>query len=261
MKVHTYCAKISLHGFQYITDQDVGVCQKIFWSTVVVSFLSLLVMLTINLQNEFLKRNTKVELEDSNAPLDEVKFPGVVICSGNQLRRSFIVWIVENLKKIGYSKDVEESLKVMILKAFYGSEFNLTKYEEQLLNTLLNSEFLSNYFQFFARSLNVSAINVFPEATLLLHQNLLSSNISINDSKMIESYFTKMSGQWKYEQRFVSIKWFGNVDKGEKSKIKFDPVKYTSKGICSWLGPLPKQDDDNLFTWPSGVVSGDILLD
>ena len=143
MKVHTYCSKISLHGFQYITDQDVGVCQKIFWTMVLAGFMSLLILLTVNLQREFLERNTKVELEDSNASLDEVKFPGVVICSGNQLRRSFIVWIVENLKNLGYSEEVEHSLTVVITKAFYGSEFNLTEDEQKLLNVLMKSEFLS----------------------------------------------------------------------------------------------------------------------
>ena len=90
MKVQRYCSKISLHGLQYMTDPDVGIWQKIFWAIAFLIFLSLLIILTQNLQREFLERNTKVELEDSNAPLDEVKFPGVVICSGNQLRKSFI---------------------------------------------------------------------------------------------------------------------------------------------------------------------------
>ena len=259
MKVQRYCSKISLHGLQYMTDPDVGIWQKIFWAIAFLIFLSLLIILTQNLQREFLERNTKVELEDSNAPLDEVKFPGVVICSGNQLRKSFIFWIIENLKKLGYDNKVKQSLYSMILKTFYGSQKNLTVYERKIFNVLLNSEFFSNYLQTFVKSLNVSAISMFPEATLLLHQNLLTSDFSINDRKMIEAFFTKMSAQWKLEQRFVSIKWFGNIYKSEKSKIKFDPVKYTSKGICSWLGPLPKDDDEYLFTWPSGVVSGDFL--
>ena len=100
MEVHKNCSKISVHGFQYITDPDAGKCQKIFWIFVVVSFVSLLVVLTINLEKDFLERNTKVELDNTNAPLDEVIFPGVVICSENQTRRSFIGWIAENLKKL-----------------------------------------------------------------------------------------------------------------------------------------------------------------
>jgi len=103
--------------------------------------------------------------------------------------------------------------------------------------------------------LNVSAIDVFPDATLLVQPNIISSEFSINDKKMVESYFTKMSGQWKYDQRFVSIKWFGNVEnRDKKSTIKIDPVKFTSKGICSWLGPLTKEDDNYLFTRPPGAL-------
>ena len=265
MEVLSYCSKISLHGFQYITDRNVGKCQKVFWILVIINFICMLVFLSNNLGKEFLERNTKVVLDDTHAPLADVKFPGVVICSGNQLRRSFIEWILENMKKLGHSDDIEETLKSMISQSFYGSNdfdrgnINLTQQEKKLMEELLNADFLKDYFKFFAKSLNVSSIDVFPYATLLLQPNLISSEYSINDKKMVESYFTKMSGQWKYDQRFVSVKWFGNVeDRDKKSSIKFDPIKFTSKGICSWLGPLTKKDDDYLFTWPSGVVSGNV---
>ena len=58
------------------------------------------------------------------------------------------------------------------------------------------------------------------------------------------------------EDRFVSIKWFGNIDKKKKKYLKFNPILPTPNGICSWLAPLPKEDDSDLFTWPTGVVSG-----
>ena len=259
MEVISYFSKISLHGFQYLTDREVGNCQKLFWVIVIACCVSLLIMLSVNLEKEFLARNTKVVLDDTHASLSEVKFPGVVICSGNQVRRSFIEWIVENLKKLGHPNESDELIKSMIFKSFYGSNVPLTNHEKGLLEDLLNADFLKDYFKIFVRSLNVSAIDVFPDATLLVQPNIISSEFSINDKKMVESYFTKMSGQWKYDQRFVSIKWFGNVEnRDKKSTIKIDPVKFTSKGICSWLGPLTKEDDEHLFTWPSGVVSGNI---
>ena len=256
MEVHKNCSKISVHGFQYITDPDTGKCQKIFWILVVVSFVSLLVVLSMNLEKDFRERNTKVELDDTNAPLDEVIFPGVVICSENQMRRSFIGWIAKNLDKLDSINEIKQSLQ----KAFYGSETNLINSEQKLLKILLNSEFLSNYFQSFINRLNVSKIDLYPEATLLPEPNVFPSNIAINDTKMIENYFSTISGQWKYEQRFVSIKWFGNVDKREKSIMKVNPIGYTSKGICSWLGPLTKQQED-LSIWPSGVVSGTLTFE
>ena len=60
----------------------------------------------------------------------------------------------------------------------------------------------------------------------------------------------------KVEQRFLSINWFGNVDKNSKSLVKHNPIMSTSEGICSWLGPLSIPDDELLFTWPVGSVSG-----
>ena len=68
----------------------------------------------------------------------------------------------------------------------------------------------------------------------------------------------ELSGQWKVEQRFLSINWFGNVDKKSKSLVKHNPIMSTSEGICSWLGPLSMPDDELLFTWPVGAVSGEL---
>ena len=73
---------------------------------------------------------------------------------------------------------------------------------------------------------------------------------------LLKRYIHQLSGQWKVEQRFLSINWFGNVDKNSKSLVKHNPIMSTSEGICSWLGPLSMPDDELLFTWPVGAVSG-----
>ena len=265
MTASEYYTKLSLHGFQYLTDSGTGIFKKFFWLLVIAVGFTLLIYLGLNLQNDLTSKTTVMELEDRYAPLHDVIFPGTVICSPNKYRKSFVLWLHENLEKEDLFKgeNISENLiKSMLDKAFFeGSKEPLTGKENDLLSQLLKSSFLQNYFDDFVKTITKASVDTYPGAHLtnIPFDFGNKSGIFIQNEDLLKSYFHELSGQWKVEQRFVSINWFGNVDKNSKSLVKHDPIMATSDGICSWLGPLPRPDDELLFTWPIGAVSGERL--
>ena len=266
MKANECYARLSLHGFQYLIDSR-GIFRKVFWILVILLGFSLLIYLGIKLQNDLTAKTTDIELEDRYAPLHDVIFPGTVICSHNKYRKSFVIWLKKNLESeydLRNDKFSEDHIKSMLDKAFFdGSKEPLTEQENDLLDDLLRSKFLQDYFNEFVETITKESVEIFPGAHLTnirkydFGNNSVGGNMMLKEErKKLKRYIHQLSGQWKVEQRFLSINWFGNVDKNSKSLVKHNPIMSTSEGICSWLGPLSVPDDELLFTWPVGAVSG-----
>ena len=274
MKANECCANLSLHGFQYLTDSRGGIFKKVFWSVVILIGFSLLIYLGIKLQDDLTAKTTDIELEDRYAPLHDVIFPGTVICSHNKYRKSFVLWLHENLEneynlkhdKYNNDKFSDLNIKSMLDKAFFeGSVEPLNEKEDDLLTDLLRSKFLKDYFNEFVETITKPSVDTYPGAHLTNIRKYDFGNSSVNKNmmlkeKLLKRYIHQLSGQWKVEQRFLSINWFGNVDKNSKSLVKHNPIMSTSEGICSWLGPLSMPDDELLFTWPVGAVSGELEM-
>ena len=269
MKANEYYANLSLHGFQYLTDSRGGICKKVFWILVILNGFSLLVFLGIKLQNDLTAKTTDIKLDDRYAPLHDVIFPGTVICSHNKYRKSFVIWLKKNLESeydLKNDKFSENHIKSMLDKVFFdGSKEPLTEQEHDLLKDLLKSQFLQDYFNEFVETITKESVDIYPGAHLTNIQKYNFGNSSVSENMnlnevLLKRYIHQLSGQWKVEQRFLSINWFGNVDKNSKSLVKHNPIMSTSDGICSWLGPLSIPDDELLFTWPVGSVSGGNML-
>ena len=127
---------------------------------------------------------------DNHASLDKVIFPGLVICSPNKFKQSFILWIHDNLfkyhKMFGTfddkikSEDKEAQFLSMLLKYFFdGSEKPITKQEEEYYKTLTNSDFIWNYFHNFTLSLNTSSIDISDDTTLLIPSDIVEIDFPI----------------------------------------------------------------------------------
>ena len=267
MKANECCANLSLHGFQYLTDSRGGIFKKVFWALVILIGFSLLIYLGLKLQDDLTAKTTDIELEDRYAPLKDVIFPGTVICNHNKYRKSFVLWLHENLESEYNSKNEkfsENCIKSMLDKAFFeGSAEPLNEKETDLLEDLLSSKFLNDYFNEFVETITKPYVDTYPGAYLTNIRKYDFGNSSVSNNMMLKEtllkrYIHQLSGQWKVEQRFLSINWFGNVDKKSKSLVKHNPIMSTSEGICSWLGPLSMPDDELLFTWPVGAVSGEL---
>ena len=269
MKAHEFCENLSLHGFQYLTDCRGGICKRIFWLLVILTGFCLLVFLGLKLREDLTSKTTDLELEEKYAPLHDVIFPGTVICSHNKYRKSFVLWLHKNLEseyKLKHDKFSQTCIKSMLDKAFFdGSEEPLTETENELLKDILRSKFLQDYFNEFVKTITRASVDTYPGAYLTNIRKYDFGNSTVGENAMLKEvllkrYIHQLSGQWKVEQRFLSINWFGNVDKSSKSLVKHNPIMSTSEGICSWLGPLSMPDDEFLFTWPVGAVSGEIKI-
>ena len=266
MKANECYANLSLHGFYYLTDSRGGIFKRVFWLLVILIGFALLIFLGKGQIIKWTSKTTDIELEDRYASLHDVIFPGTVICSHNKYRKSFVLWLHENLQseyKLKDDKFSENCIKSMLDKAFFdGSKEPMDETENDLLDDLLKSKFLQDYFNEFVETITKPFVDTYPGAYLTNIRKYDFGNSSVEGNMMLKEvllkrYIHQLSGQWKVEQRFLSINWFGNIDKTSKSLVKHNPIMSTSEGICSWLGPLSMPDDEFLFTWPKGTVSGD----
>lgn len=263
-------SKISLHGTQFLGDPETKCWAKIFWLSVLISGLSLLTNLSLELKSEFQRKNTKIELESSHSSLEEAVFPGIVICSYNHFRLSFVLWIhgllvddgvfdrllIENGKWRAMTED-ELTFREMLYKAFYaGRPYPMTPKENEMLKAILKNQVFVKYFEDFANKMNVERLNATHNVTLLMAKDIIDPDYELNDPSLIRSFFMEMSDQWELEKKFLSINWHGYWEENGEKLVKYDPVIATSQGICSWLGPLSKPDDDFILSWPNGVVPG-----
>ena len=212
--------------------------------------------LNIFSSKDFSSKSTKVELEESHSKLSNVIFPGIAICSPNKVRRSFLLWISKNLNESGHNF-LDREINGLIKKAFLGgSRKPLSKKEQNLMNILLKSSFLREYYWGFVAEMNTSTIQS-DGTTIQLSNNILNGNIEdIHKDYFLKSSIPELSSQWKVFQKLVKINWQGGVlSNSSSSLVKFDPVRVTSDGVCTWLAPLAhhlKSQD-----WPTGVVSGE----
>ena len=109
------------------------------------------------------------------------------------------------------------------------------------MNILLKSSFLRDYYWSFVAEMNTSTIES-DGTTLQLSNNILNGNIEdIKADYFLKSSIPELASQWKIFQKLVSLTWRGGVlsnSSGSSSLVRFDPVRVTSDGVCTWLAPL-----------------------
>ena len=134
-----------------------------------------------------------MELEESHSRLQDVIFPGVAICSPNKIRKSFLQWISKSLNESGHHF-LDKEISDLIKKAFLGGSKNpLTKRAQNLMTTLLNSNFFREYYWNFVREMNTSTIDT-DGTTMMLREvpiqfHLKTQNPSIFILSVIEIIF------------------------------------------------------------------------
>ena len=105
-----FCLKSSFHGLHNVGQRNAPAIKKGVWFLIFLGCLGVFSYLACKTMEDFLSRNTKIQMDESHADLGEVTFPGVVICNNNQFRRSFVYWIInyrkgvnQNQMKLSYS--------------------------------------------------------------------------------------------------------------------------------------------------------------
>ena len=96
-----FCSKASFHGLHFVGERNAPTLKRSFWLLTFVAGVAVFAYFAHGTVQDFLSRNTKIQIDESHAKLSEVTFPGVVVCNNNPFRRSFVYWIIKNLKGIG----------------------------------------------------------------------------------------------------------------------------------------------------------------
>ena len=129
----SFFAKTSFHGLNYVGDRNTSILKKTFWLSIFLAGVISFSCLAHSTVNDFLSRNTKIQIDETHANLSEVIFPAVVVCNNNQFRRSFAYWIINMLKKDGKLESDP------IIKN--GSKRTLTEEEQQVFDLIRGDYF------------------------------------------------------------------------------------------------------------------------
>ena len=85
----SFFEKTSFHGLNYVGDGNTSMLKKVCWLSIFLAGVISFGYLAHSTVNDFLSRNTKIQIDETHANLSEVIFPAVVVCNNNQFRRSF----------------------------------------------------------------------------------------------------------------------------------------------------------------------------
>ena len=262
-------SKLSIHGTQYLGDKSWF--SKLFWFIVIVSGFTLFIVLSLEIGKEFESKNTKLDLESGHSSLDDVVFPSIVLCNLNHYRLSFFLWLHDLLIKEGvmdeplwngtwrkFDKKDNQFWRMLLKSFFSGGEESLTEFERKILKTILGIEEFQNYFKVFAEYVSQEKLKtskLYDNTTLIFAEDIMDDGYDYKDKDLIRSFMVELSSQWKLDNVFLSIKWYGSMI--DQKLVKYDPVLATSQGVCSWLAPLPREQKNEILSWPLGVLPGE----
>ena len=88
-----YCEQTSLHGWQYLSSEEWYIKKMYWWIVCLSSIVLSALLLTFNL-NQYVNSSTVTSIDSTTAPLNEITFPGLIICNVNQVTASFL-WSVD----------------------------------------------------------------------------------------------------------------------------------------------------------------------
>lgn len=95
--LRNYCQTTSLHGFSYITRQDISRNERYFWliivlAAIVASITLVLVSLYANRENP-----TVTVIESSHFPTWNIPFPAVTICNFNKISKTKALDLLQHM--------------------------------------------------------------------------------------------------------------------------------------------------------------------
>ena len=93
----SFCEQTSMHGWVFIGSRHAPRGQRIFWFSILSTFLVLAGYLMKQNISAYTNSVTTIKTVDRTANLSDAFFPSIVICNINQLRKSFIYWLHDNI--------------------------------------------------------------------------------------------------------------------------------------------------------------------
>ena len=237
-----------MHGWTFIGSRSASFGQRIFWLFTLSTFMVLagyLVKMNISAYDNSV---TTIKIDDRTADLSDAYFPSVVICNINQLRKSFIYWLHENIHENGLLN--EKSIHILdvfsLVKThfFRGHEEGLHEHftpedQDELLDLILESKFYEEKFdQFYIKNLDALNLIVSSDNNLVHYddvydaKDLLGEYSNLTKLAYHKSFLQAMAGQWTIGQMILMIKWRGNGD-----GIWYQTGYSTDYGVCQWVTP------------------------
>ena len=136
---------------------------------------------------------------------------------------------------------------------FEGSEFLKNVGQKSLKKNIFNSVFLKKYFLNFVQQWKNKTLDETHDGMNITY--ILNTKSFSNMGP--DMFLVEMAGQWKRKQMIPHIVWKGALSKTEKNnQIVVDYLLATTFGVCSWIAPLSKTNDENNEKWPKGSISG-----
>jgi hypothetical protein len=105
--VHDYTAASTIHGLSYLFDRRLPLAERLCWSLVVASLLTIAGWLGAESVQEYQAHRALTTLAGTNKPVTELAFPAVTICSqglsmdrvAGALQRDFEQWSLKQESK------------------------------------------------------------------------------------------------------------------------------------------------------------------
>ncbi|XP_023327060.1 uncharacterized protein LOC111700406 [Eurytemora carolleeae] len=240
--------------------------------------MGLLLHLTVD---QFIKARTAISITQRAKPLDDVFFPSLVVCNISPFRKSFVYFVHESLKKMGVKVPIQDiySLGRLLMEEFVmGREHNITQERQELLDTIINSNFFEEYFRkFLNENDNPRIVNMTNGKLINYDQIRAARSIAGNYTKenkalYHKNFFANLASQWEIEQLVTYIQWNGfDSTQINNTKSTFQQLGFgTDYGVCVWLStyytnPQPGSEGE-LSMLPTGALNGEnnglsLLLD
>ena len=252
-----------MHGWVFIGSHNAPKIQRIFWFSIIFTFLFLAGHLMKENITAYTNSVTTIKTVDRTANLSDAFFPSVVICNINQLRKSFIYWLHDNIRQNKSLTD-RSTIKVvdvfsLVKNHYFRVEHEISENHEDLLERILESKFFEEKFeQFYQRNLEALKSLVDAEENLRYYSNVYPAELigvlSESTKKAYhKSYLQALAGQWTIGQMIIMMRWKG------KGGIFFQPDYSTDYGVCNWITPnyqTSTGSDEFLINLQRGALNG-----
>lgn len=95
--LRNYCQTTSLHGFSYITRQDISRNERYFWLIIVLAAIA--ASITLVLVSLYANRETPTVtvIESSHFPTWNIPFPAVTICNFNKISKTKALDLLQHM--------------------------------------------------------------------------------------------------------------------------------------------------------------------
>ena len=254
-----------MHGWAFLGSQHTSLGQKIFWFSILSSLLAFAGYLMKGNISAYSESVTTIKIVDRTANLSDAYFPSVVICNINQLRKSFIYWLHDNIHENNLLKDKSTSIEdvfSIVKNHYFRVENEVSGKHEELLELIFESNFYEKKFEQFYNRNHEALKSLVPSDDELVYWSKVSNDEILggysNATKKAyhRSFLQAFAGQWTIGQMILLMKWKGKGD----DRLFYHSDYSTDYGVCNWITPnfvfSPGSESESFMNLQRGTLNG-----